>query len=200
MFSLISAIKRINKVRSALSFPWYSIECCDVKGNNPPHVAKKANPLRFGIISAARIAPDAIVKPAWYHEDVEVVAVAARSQERADVFAKQWNIAKSYGGSNAYQGLSLLPAAFRYNLTRFIDLLDDADVDAVYIGVSAAVFHALYLSPSTKKIRPQTATTLNGPSKRSTRESTFSARSLSLTMRKKPRRCLISLRKRIWSF
>ncbi|KXN91300.1 hypothetical protein AN958_01274 [Leucoagaricus sp. SymC.cos] len=86
--------------------------------NNPPRVPKTSNPLRFGVIGAARIAPDAIVKPSLYHEDVEVIAVAARSQQRADEFAKQWNLPKAYGGSTAYQ-----------------DLLDDADVDTVYIGL-----------------------------------------------------------------
>lgn len=100
MFSLISAVRRINKM------------------NNPPEVPKTSNPIRFGVMGAARIAPDAIVKPAMYHEDVEVIAVAARSQQRADEFAKQWKLAKAYGGSNAYQ-----------------DLLDDDDIDAVYIGL-----------------------------------------------------------------
>ncbi|KAH9924558.1 uncharacterized protein B0H18DRAFT_426033 [Fomitopsis serialis] len=87
-------------------------------GSNPPRVEKTPSPLRFGVLGAARIAPDAIVKPARNHEDVLVTAIAARNQERADAFAKQWDIPKAYGGSMAYQ-----------------DLVDDLEVDAVYIGL-----------------------------------------------------------------
>ncbi|TFY54117.1 hypothetical protein EVJ58_g9045 [Rhodofomes roseus] len=86
--------------------------------NNPPEVEKAPGPLRFGVLGAARIAPDAIVKPARNHEDVIVTAIAARSQDRADAFARQWGIPKAHGGSGAYQ-----------------DLVDDEDVDAVYIGL-----------------------------------------------------------------
>ncbi|OBZ76357.1 D-xylose 1-dehydrogenase (NADP(+)) 2 [Grifola frondosa] len=100
MFSLISFVKRVNK------------------GNNPPLVEKASNPLRFGVLGAARIAPDAIIKPARCHDDVEVIAVAARNKDRADEFAKKWDLPKSYGGATAYQ-----------------DLLDDGDIDAVYIGL-----------------------------------------------------------------
>jgi predicted dehydrogenase len=44
-------------------------------------------PLRFGILGAARIAPDALVKAAPNVPDAEVVAVAARDPKRAREFA-----------------------------------------------------------------------------------------------------------------
>lgn len=88
------------------------------KGANPPTVEKRPNPVRFGVIGASRIAPDAIVKPARCHEEVSVVSIAARSLERAQAFAKTWEIPKCFGGANAYQ-----------------ELIDDIDVDAVYIGL-----------------------------------------------------------------
>jgi predicted dehydrogenase len=44
-------------------------------------------PLRFGILGAARIAPDALVKAAKDVPDAEVVAVAARDPKRAREFA-----------------------------------------------------------------------------------------------------------------
>ncbi|KAI0930005.1 hypothetical protein AcV5_006817 [Taiwanofungus camphoratus] len=100
MSALISLISRLNK------------------GNNPPVVEKSSNPLRFGVIGASRIAPSVIIKPARCHDDVVVVAIAARDQKRAVDYGRTWNIAKAYGGPNGYQ-----------------DLLDDKDVDAVYIGL-----------------------------------------------------------------
>jgi len=44
-------------------------------------------PLRFGILGAARIAPDALIKAAQNVPDAEVVAVAARDPKRAREFA-----------------------------------------------------------------------------------------------------------------
>src|SRR5271170_2753740 len=44
-------------------------------------------PLRFGLLGAARIAPDALVKAAKDVPDAEVVAVAAREPKRAREFA-----------------------------------------------------------------------------------------------------------------
>jgi len=44
-------------------------------------------PLRFGILGAARIAPEALIKPAQKSSDAEVVAIAARNPARAREFA-----------------------------------------------------------------------------------------------------------------
>ncbi|KAL0954479.1 hypothetical protein HGRIS_003448 [Hohenbuehelia grisea] len=95
MASLASFIKRVRKKSSFCQ--------------------KNTNPLRFGCLGAARIAPDALLQPALYHEDVIVVAVAARSAQRATTFGKQWGIAKTYGGPDAYERL-----------------VNDPDVDAIY--------------------------------------------------------------------
>ena len=50
-------------------------------------------PLRFGTLGAARITPNALVKPAAALGDVEVVAVAARDRARAEKFAAKRGIA-----------------------------------------------------------------------------------------------------------
>ncbi|EGN91588.1 hypothetical protein SERLA73DRAFT_148399 [Serpula lacrymans var. lacrymans S7.3] len=104
MFSLISFVKRVQK------------------GSNPPQVEKKSDPIQFGILGAARIAPDALVKPARYHDDVRVVAVAARSKQRADEFGKTWNVPSTYGGDNGYQ-----------------ELIDDPEVHVVYNALPNAL-------------------------------------------------------------
>ena len=49
--------------------------------------------LRFGILGAARIAPDALIRPASLLPDVEVVAVAASHADKAQVFADEYGIA-----------------------------------------------------------------------------------------------------------
>jgi len=48
--------------------------------------------LRFGVLGAAKIAPDALLKPAAGSERAEVVAIAARDPERARAFAEQHGI------------------------------------------------------------------------------------------------------------
>jgi len=68
--------------------------------------------LRIGILGAARIAPAALVKPASSNADVSVVAVAARSFERAQTFATKHGIPRAFGG--------------------YDELLADPDIDAVY--------------------------------------------------------------------
>jgi predicted dehydrogenase len=49
--------------------------------------------IRFGILGAARIAPDAVLQPAAPLPNVEVVAVAASSAEKAQAFADEHSIA-----------------------------------------------------------------------------------------------------------
>jgi predicted dehydrogenase len=71
--------------------------------------------VRIGVLGAARIAPSALVRPAASNPEVEVVAVAARDQQRAECFAAEHHLAKAYGG---YQ-----------------QLLADPDIDAVYVAL-----------------------------------------------------------------
>jgi len=68
-------------------------------------------PLRIGILGAARIAPSAIIYPAQATGH-KLLAVGARDKVRADQFAKQYQVQKSYG---SYQ-----------------EVLDDPEVDVVY--------------------------------------------------------------------
>ncbi|KAF5364707.1 hypothetical protein D9758_005524 [Tetrapyrgos nigripes] len=72
-------------------------------------------PLKFGILGAANIAPNALIIPAKTHPEVLVYAVAARDIKRADAFAKKHGVQKVYGGTNGYQ-----------------ELLDDPDIDVIY--------------------------------------------------------------------
>lgn len=68
--------------------------------------------LRIGILGAARIAPQAVVKPARRVSGVEVAAVAARDPERARKFAAKHRIPTVHDGYDA--------------------LLADDSIDAVY--------------------------------------------------------------------
>ncbi len=68
--------------------------------------------LRFGILGAARIAPNALTKPARVIPDVQVVAVAARDKNKASAFAQQHNIPRILDSYDA--------------------LVNDPNVDAIY--------------------------------------------------------------------
>jgi predicted dehydrogenase len=68
--------------------------------------------LRIGTLGAARITPMALVKPAKRHDEVEVVAVAARDRARAEKFARKHSIPTVHDSYDA--------------------LLADPDVDAIY--------------------------------------------------------------------
>ena len=68
-------------------------------------------PLRIGILGAARIAPAAIIYPAQASGH-QLVAVASRDKVRAEVFAKQYQVAKTY--------------------TSYQDLINDPEIDVVY--------------------------------------------------------------------
>src|ERR1700687_2458040 len=69
-------------------------------------------PLRFGILGAARIAPEALIKPAQKSPDAEVVAIAARDPARARAFADTPHIPRVHA---TYQ-----------------DLVADPDLDVIY--------------------------------------------------------------------
>jgi predicted dehydrogenase len=68
--------------------------------------------LRIGILGAARVAPNAIIKPARDNTETEVVAVAARDPQRAKDFADKHGVPRIVGS--------------------YADLLADREVDAVY--------------------------------------------------------------------
>jgi D-xylose 1-dehydrogenase (NADP+, D-xylono-1,5-lactone-forming) len=68
--------------------------------------------VRLGIVSTADINRK-VIPGAHASEKVELIAVASRDQARAEAYAHEWAIERAYGSYEA--------------------LLDDADVDAVYI-------------------------------------------------------------------
>jgi predicted dehydrogenase len=69
--------------------------------------------LRIGILGAAAIAPQALIKPASRVPEVTVLAVAARDRQRAAVFARKHGIPRVYDSYAA--------------------LVDADDIDAVYV-------------------------------------------------------------------
>lgn len=69
---------------------------------------------RFGILSTADINRK-VIPGAQVSDKVDVIAVASRDQSRADAYAREWGIERAYGSYEA--------------------LLDDPDVDAVYISL-----------------------------------------------------------------
>lgn len=77
-----------------------------------------SQPIKLGLLAASRIATKAVVEPASTVDGVEIVAVAARSADRAAEAAAEWGVGRSYG---SYQELI------------------DSDVDAVYIATPAAL-------------------------------------------------------------
>src|SRR5438874_2312039 len=68
--------------------------------------------LRFGILGAAKIVPNALIVPAGKVADVELAAIAARDQKRAEEFAHANGIGR------------VLPD--------YADVIRDPDVDVIY--------------------------------------------------------------------
>lgn len=73
---------------------------------NPPVAPKDTHPLRFGILGAARIGPNALIIPAKSHPDVVVAAVASRDSTKATKYGVDHGIAKTYSGPDCYQSTS----------------------------------------------------------------------------------------------
>jgi predicted dehydrogenase len=75
-------------------------------------ISQMSDPVRWGVLSTAdinrKVLPGAQASP-----KVKLAAVASRSQERADAFAREWQIDRAHGSYEA--------------------LLDDPEVEAVYI-------------------------------------------------------------------
>jgi predicted dehydrogenase len=78
-------------------------------------VADQRGVVRIGALGAARITPEALVRPAAADPQAEVVAVAARDLDRARRFTAEHKIRSAYGS--------------------YEDVLADPDVDAVYIAL-----------------------------------------------------------------
>jgi predicted dehydrogenase len=57
--------------------------------------------LRIGILGAAGIAPQAIIRPASRRDDVEIAAVASRSRRSADAYGGEHGIPVTYGSYEA---------------------------------------------------------------------------------------------------
>lgn len=89
-------------------------------------MSKGEKPLRWGIVSVGRISIDYVLalklQPSTEHE---VTAVAARSLQRSQEFAKKYSIPHAYG---SYEELST-----------------DANIDVVYIGAINSEHHRLCL-------------------------------------------------------
>jgi predicted dehydrogenase len=71
-----------------------------------------SEPLRFGILGAARIAPNALVRPARQVDGAEVVAVAARDPEKARRFAAKHGIPTVHADYEALLGDPALDAIY----------------------------------------------------------------------------------------
>ncbi|WP_280493819.1 Gfo/Idh/MocA family protein [Nocardia asiatica] len=69
-------------------------------------------PLRIGILGAARIAPAAVVRPAGENPDVVVAAVAAREPERGRAFARKYGIAEVFDSYAALVGAPDIDAVY----------------------------------------------------------------------------------------
>jgi D-xylose 1-dehydrogenase (NADP+, D-xylono-1,5-lactone-forming) len=76
--------------------------------------------INWGLLSTAKI-NNAVIPPIKEFKHSHLYAVASRTEERAAEYAKEHNIEKSYG---SYQAL-----------------LDDPDVDAVYISIPNGLHH-----------------------------------------------------------
>jgi D-xylose 1-dehydrogenase (NADP+, D-xylono-1,5-lactone-forming) len=101
-------------------------------------------PLRFGIISTARIATKAIMPAMQASRLCDIVAISSRDGDRAAAIAKDFGIARSYGSHQA--------------------LLDDPNVDAVYIATpnDSHVELALRAAAAGKHVLCEKPIALNG--------------------------------------
>lgn len=88
----------------------------------------KSNPLKLGIMSTANIAKKVI---AGVHsiDNVEAYAVASRSLEKAEAFAKETGVTKAYAS--------------------YEELLDDKDIEAVYVPLPTSL-HAEWVEKIAK--------------------------------------------------
>ncbi|KAK1573002.1 uncharacterized protein LY79DRAFT_641962 [Colletotrichum navitas] len=127
---------------------------------NPPAAEKSEDALKFGILGAANIAPLALILPAKTHPDVVIYAVAARDKNRATDYALKYNIPNVM---DDYQAV-----------------LDDANVDAVYIPLP----NGLHLEWAMKALAQGKHVLLEKPSTSNTAEAEMLFRSPILAKQK----------------
>ena len=75
--------------------------------------------IRLGLVAASRIAVKAVIEPLAEVDGVELAAVGARDLSRAREAADRWGAPHAYGS--------------------YAELVESAEVDAVYIGTPAAL-------------------------------------------------------------
>ncbi|KAF2791134.1 oxidoreductase domain-containing protein [Melanomma pulvis-pyrius CBS 109.77] len=80
---------------------------------DPPVAVKSSDALRFGILGAASIAPQALIVPAKSHHEVFIAAIAARDIKKAEAFAKK----------------HCIPTVHK----TYDDLIADPQIDCIYI-------------------------------------------------------------------
>ncbi|MDG4666788.1 Gfo/Idh/MocA family oxidoreductase [Mycobacterium sp. 236(2023)] len=75
-------------------------------------MAERAAPIRVGVIGAARIAPQSVIRPAREGTDVVVAAVSAREKPRAEAFAAKYDIPRVHDNYEALIGDPTLDAIY----------------------------------------------------------------------------------------
>lgn len=88
--------------------------------------------IRWGILGAGKIASD-FTTALSYLDNVKVVAVAARSKERAEQFGEKFKIPKRYG--NFY-------SLHVNNQGSYEELARDPDIDIIYISTIHPEHHS----------------------------------------------------------
>jgi predicted dehydrogenase len=73
-----------------------------------------SSPVKWGIVSTADINRK-VIPGARASDKVDLVAVASRTRERADAYAREWSIPRAYGS--------------------YEELLDDPEIEAVYVSL-----------------------------------------------------------------
>jgi predicted dehydrogenase len=82
--------------------------------------------MNIGLIGASRVATYAIIEPVRELDDVRVVAIAARDQQRADAYAATHGIDRAWGN--------------------YADLCADPRIDLIYVGTPPALHAAQALA------------------------------------------------------
>jgi predicted dehydrogenase len=77
--------------------------------------------IRIGVLGTARVVSYGLVAPARETPAIEVTAIASRSQQKAQEFAKTYGIPKAFGS--------------------YRELLDCTDIDAVYVALPTALHY-----------------------------------------------------------
>ena len=101
--------------QGTMNVPSWSPDSTRIAFVEYPVDGRRCGVIRIGILGAAGIAPQALIRPVRRRSDMEVVAIAARSFAAATRFAEEHGIPQAYDGYPA--------------------LLAAADIDLVYIAL-----------------------------------------------------------------